>query len=212
MIRGSNKYIAMAKLIEGVYTIETLCERLNINRKKAIYVIHRLRKLGLVETIYGAGKRRTYFISPVSQTGVSYTQIINKVSPIKLASSNPYYTHGRTPSYEETLIYALKQNDIRYLIASLSLFKKITKWSYLYNLAKKENLVVEIAALYDIAKKNVKKIRKMPIKFINQANKKKSKKFKYIIKSLSSRDFKDIEKKWKIYIPLNYIDLEDYRR
>jgi len=52
----------------------------------------------------------------------------------------------------------------------------------------------------------------MPIKFINQANKKKSKKFKYIIKSLSSRDFKDIEKKWKIYIPLNYIDLEDYRR
>ena len=33
-----------------------------------------------------------------------------------------------------------------------------------------------------------------------------------MIEHFSSDDFKDIEKKWKIYIPLNIADLEDYKR
>jgi len=212
MIKGSNKYRALAGLLEGIYTIETLCKRLKIDRTKAIYVIHRLRKLGYVETSYGRGKKRLYFISPKNINAVSYTQIINKVSPIKLATFNPYYIHGRTPSYEEVFIYALKRKEIRYLIASLALFKKISNWSHLYNLAKKEGLVVEIVALYEVARKTVRKIRRMPVKFINNAKKIMPKHFRYIIKPFSSNDFKDIEKKWKVYIPLNRADLEDYKR
>jgi len=213
MIKGSSKYRELVEKIEGIYTVETLSERLKLDRNKAVYVIHKLRKLGYVKTYYGSGKKRSYSISLRNSNlkSISYVDVINKISPIKLAYSDDYYIHGRVPSYEETLIYALQKRDIRYLVASLALFKKISNWSFLYNLAKKKDLVVEITALYDIAKKVVKKVRKMPKKFVNQAIKKRTKKAIYIIKPLSSKDFKDIEKKWNIYIPLNLSDLEDYK-
>ncbi len=213
MKKGTNKYELLGKSLEGIYTIETLCKRLNIDRKKAVYVIHRLRKLGFVKTSYTAKKQRLYAISLTNkQKRISYTDRINEVSPIQLASSNPYYIHGKIPSYEETLIYAIKQKDIRYLIASLSLFRKISNWPLLYNLAKKENLTSQIMALYEVSRKIVKKVKRMPKRFINQSKKRKSRHFSYIIDNLSSNDFKDIEKKWKIYIPLNLSDLEDYKR
>ena len=146
------------------------------------------------------------------QKRISYTDRINEVSPIQLASSNPYYIHGKIPSYEEALIYAIKQKDVRYLIASLSLFRKISNWSLLYNIAKKENLIAQIIALYEVSRKVVKKVRKMPKRFINLAKKRKSKHYSYIIKNISSDDFKDIEKKWRVYIPLNLADFEEYKR
>jgi len=212
MIKGSNKYEKLAESLKGFETIETLCERLKINRAKAIYVIHRLRKLGYIKTFYGAGKMRTYRISLENkQKGITYTKIINKFSPIQIVAWNPYYFHGKMPSYEETLIYAIKQRDIRYIIASLALFRKIKDWGLLYNLAKKEDLVNEVVALYEVARRAVRKVRKMPKRFINLARKN-TKRFRYIIRHFSSDDFKDIEKKWKIYIPLNIADLEDYKR
>ncbi|PIN90568.1 hypothetical protein COU60_01375 [Candidatus Pacearchaeota archaeon CG10_big_fil_rev_8_21_14_0_10_34_76] len=217
MIKGTNKYEKLAETLEGFYTIETLEDRLKINRSKAIYVIHRLRKLGYVKTSYGAGKKRLYNISLRNkQKGISYTQWINGASPTAsyaiVASPNDYYVHDRTPSYEESLIYAIKQKDVRYLIASLILFRKISDWSLLYNLAKKENLVSEVVALYEVARRIVKKIKKMPKRFLNLAQKKKIKKFHYIVDHISSDDFKDIENKWKVYIPLNRADLEEYTR
>ena len=212
MIEGYNKYNKLAEVLEGIYSLETLARRLGITNSKAIYVIHRLRKLGVVKTSYEKGKKRLYLISLSNkQKGISYTDRINEVSPIKLSSSNPHYIHGRILSYEETLIYALKQKDVRHIIASLSLFRKISDWSLLYNLAKKENLVSEIAALYEVSRKVVRKVRKMPKRFLNQAIKQKPKKPTHIINGISSEDFKAIEKKWNIYIPLNLSDLEDYR-
>jgi DNA-binding MarR family transcriptional regulator len=212
MNKITNKYQQLGESLEGFYNLETFAERLKIDKARAIYILYRLRQLGLVKTSYGNNKKRLYTISLRNkQKGITYTEIINKVSPIKLASTNQYYIHGRVPSYEETLIYALNQKDIRYLIASLSLFRKISNWSLLYKLAKKENLIVEIAALYEVSRKVVNKVRKMPLRFINQAKIRIPKKPKYIISPFSSNDFKIIEKKWKIYIPLNLSDLEDYK-
>ncbi|MEK6891533.1 MAG: hypothetical protein AABX03_05355 [Nanoarchaeota archaeon] len=213
MIKGTNKYEKLEQSLEGYETIETLSKKLMIDRAKAIYVIHRLRKLGFVKTSYGVGKKRVYYISLKNkQKGISYTEIINKFAPVGLVSSEPYYIHGRIPSYEETLIYAIKKKDIRYLIASLALFRKITNWSLLYRLAKKEDLVNEVVALYEVSRKVVKKVKRMPKRFINLAKKRKTKKSRYIIEHFSSDDFKDIEQKWKIYIPLNLADLEEYKR
>ncbi len=198
--------------VEGIKTIEMLQKQFNVDRARAIYIIYRLRKRGYVKTIYGAGKIRTYIISLRNkQGGKSYTDVINEASPIQLASSNPYYVHGRIPSCEEALIYAIKQKDIRYLIASLALFRKIAHWSFLYTLAKKEDLVNEIVALYDVSRRVVKKVKRIPRRFLNQAERKKTKHFKYIIKPFSSDDFRDLEKKWRVYIPLNLADLEDYK-
>ncbi|MDP1695872.1 MAG: hypothetical protein Q8L29_03095 [archaeon] len=216
MIKGTNKYNKLAESLQGIYTLETFADRLKIDRIKAIYIIHRLRKLGFVRTSYGAKKKRIYDISLRNkQKGISYTERINEASQnpaIQVASFNPYYIHGRIPSYEEALIYAIKQKDVRYLIASLALFRKISDWSLLYKLAKKEDLVREIAALYEIARKVVKKVRKMPKRFLHLAQKRNGNQFHYIVNHLSSDNFKDIEKRWKVYIPLNQADLEEYSR
>ena len=215
MMKGSNKYEKLAESLQGIYTLETLADRLKIDRTKAIYIIHRLRKIGFVKTTYGAGKKRIYYISLRNkQRGVSYTEKINEVSQsasYAIVTSEPYYVHDRVPSYEEALIYAIKQRDVRYIIASLVLFRKISDWSLLYKLAKKDDLIREIAVLYEVARKVIKKVRKMPKRFLNNAEKRKTNRFKYIVNGISSDDFKNIEKKWKIYIPLNLADLEEYR-
>ena len=216
MIKGSNKYEELAESLHGFYTLETLKDRLKINTTRAIYVIYRLRKLGFVKTSYMEGKRRAYSISLRNkQKGISYTEKINegtKNPAIKVMSSDSYYVHGRTPSYEEALVYAIKQRDVRYTVASLALFRKISDWNYLYRLAKKEDLIREVCALYEIARKIVRKVGRMPKRFLNQAKKIKRKDFHYIVTHISSDDFKDIEKKWRVYIPLNYSDLEEYKR
>jgi len=216
MIKGYNKYEKMAESLQGFYTLETLAERLKISRAKAIYAIHRMRKLGFVKTSYGAGKKRIYRISMGNkQMGISYTDKINEASQsasYALVSSNPYYIHGRVPTYEESLIYSIKQKDVRYIIASLILFRKISDWSSLYNMAKKEGLLPQVVALYEIARKNVRKIKRMPKRFLTLAQKMRTNKFQYVVNHISSDDFKDVEEKWKVYIPLNRSDLEEYRR
>ena len=216
MMKGTDKYEKLAEGLQGVFTLETFAEKIKASRNRAVYVIYRLRKLGVVKTMYGAGRKRVYEISLSNKRkGISYSERINEALPspaIKIIDSGDYYVYGRTPSYEEALIYALKQKSVRYLIASLVLFRKISDWSLLYRLAKKEGLVVEVAAVYEIARRIIRKVRKMPKRFLHLAEKKRAGRFIYILKGISSDDFKDIEKKWKIYIPLNRADMEEYSR
>lgn len=133
---------------------------------------------------------------------------MNKYSPIKLATSETHKIYGKKPSLEKTLIYAIKTKDLRKILASLALFKKIKNWSLLYKLAKQNNLKREVGALYDLSRK-IMRTRKMTKRFRNNSLPKTSS-YKYLIQGLKSKDFKEIEKTWKIYIPLNKQDLEDY--
>ena len=216
MIKGSSKYEELGESLQGFYTLETLADRLKISKSKAVYVIYRLRKLGFVKTSYGAGNKRMYYISLRNkQKGISYTEKINEATSnpgIKVMSSDVHYVYGRVPTYEEALIYAIKQESVRYIIASLALFRKISDWNLLYRLAKKENLVIKVVALYEIARKVVRKVRKMPKRFLHLAQKRKTRHFNYIVRGISSDDFKDTEKRWKVFIPLNRADLEEYAR
>lgn len=212
MKKGINKYNDMLNELEGFYSVETLSNKLKVNRQRAIYIIYRLRKLGYVKTIYGQGNKRTYYISRKNKvSGKSYTEKINELSSIQLASWNPHYVYGREISYEEALIYAIKKRDIRYTIASLALFKKIRNWSLLYKLAKEENLISEVAVLYELSRRIIKKVRKMPKRYQNLAKKNISNKYRYIKDGFKSDSFQDLEKKWRVYIPLNISDLEEYR-
>ena len=79
-------------------------------------------------------------------------------------------------------------------------------------MARKENLVRQIAALYDVSRLFVKKVRKMPKRFGTLAKPKQKDAFVHIIRPFSSNDFKTIERRWKVYIPLNRADLEEYPR
>lgn len=207
----NTKYLRIAERLKGRWTVETLRKELGVSRNKAIYTIHRLRKLGYVKTWYGRNKVRVYYISLENQSHKkSYTDVINKYAPVGLAEWQTHYVYGREITAEEALIYALKKRDVRYTIASLALFRHIKDWSALYRMAKKEGLVHEIAALHEVARLFLKKLQRMPKRFYNLALKDKKSR-KYIKDKSSSEDFKDIERKWKVDIPLNRVDLSEYR-
>jgi len=204
--------LELARRLIGLKTIAMVRNRLGINRNRAIYLIYKLRKEGYIKTTYESDKTRVYHISPENALGgINYVEIINRYSPIKLLESEIYKVHGKTPSIEETLVYAIKNKSVRFIIASISLFREIRNWSELYNLAKKEGIVREIATLYEIARLVIPKVRRMPKRFRTLATPKKRDKFKYIIDGLRSMHFQNIENKWKVYIPLNWADLREYK-
>ena len=199
---------------EGLKTIETLQEQLKVNRARAIYLVHKLRKQGFVTTKRRSDSKRVYNISPrYAIGGVSYLDIINKYAPLgaRMMAFNEYKFHGKELGIEETLIYAIQQDEPRYIIASLALFREIKDWSLLYHLAKKNGLLREIGALYDIARTILRKLRKMPKRFKNLALPNKKERIRYMIKYLNSPDFKNVEKRWKVYVPLSKADLEEYK-
>jgi hypothetical protein len=207
------KTLDLVNSIKGIQTLESIKSKLNINTKKAVYFIYRLRKKGYVKTKYNSDKRRIYYISPENVLGgTSYVDIINKYSPIKLSSAEVYKIYGRDVSIEETIVYAVKTRKLRYILASLALFKRIDNWDELFRLAKQNNLLREIGALYDLSTIIVRKIKRMDKKFRYHALPKADESYKYILLDLRSGDYKDIEKVWKIYIPFNSADLVDYSR
>lgn len=204
--------LELANELKGLNTIVSIQNRLNINRARAIYLVHKLREKGYVKTKYQSNGIRVYRIYPENALrGTNYIDIINEYSPIKLARFDINQIYGRKLSIEETLIYAISEGTIRYVIASLSLFRKVVDWSLLYSLAKERGLVRQVAALYDIARLYLPKLKRMPKRFKTLATPKKTDRFLYIIEHYSSDNFKDIEKKWKVYIPLNAADLNEYK-
>jgi hypothetical protein len=199
------------KKLEGTHNIESIMETLGVDRSKAIYYIYRLRKQGYVKTKRLANYRRLYNISFGNKLGgTSYYEIINKYSPIKITSQEIYKVYGKEPSLEETLVYAVKTQRLRLILASLALFKKIEDWSELYRLAKANHIERQIGVLYDMSRQ-IMRTRRMTKRFQNFALPKRDTSFNYIIPGLKSKDFTDIEKVWKIYIPFNKSDLEDYK-
>ncbi len=208
------KYELIINAIEGTQTIDDVQEKLKIDRAKAIYLLHRLRKLGYIRTKYLPNKKRVYSITPLNkQEGISYLEAFNNNMPnasLMISNKEDYFVHGRKIKAEDLLIYALKKCTVRYVISSLFLFRKIEDWSYLYKLAKKEDLARKISALYEVARLFIKKVRKMPKRFRRLTTPKKENKYLFIIKGFNSDDFKDIEKRWKVYIPLNRADLDEF--
>jgi hypothetical protein len=200
----------LLEALEGVQTIESVKSILSVNKKKAIYYVSRLRKPGYVKTRKREDNTRIYSISFQNRLkGTSYYEIINEHSPVKLSIPEIYKIYGREPSLEETFIFALKTKSLRTILAALALFRKITNWTELYWLAKKNRLERQVGALYDLSKR-IMRVRKMTDRFRNNALPKKEYNYAYVIPGIMSKDFSDIEKAWKVYLPFNKRDLEDY--
>ena len=197
--------------LAGIQTMGSVMDILKVDKRMAIYYIHRLRKEGYVKTKRQSKNRRVYNISLENKLGgKSYYEIINQHSPIKISTPVIYRIYGKEPSLEETLIYAIKTKSIRTILASLALFGKIINWVELYNIAKKNNIERQVGALYDLARQ-IMKVRKMSPKFRSSTLPKEKYKFEYVVPKLKSRDFTGIEKIWKIYLPFNKKDLEEYK-
>lgn len=202
--------IELLQKLAGIQTIESVMDLLKINKRMAIYYLHRLRKEGYVKTRRQSNNRRVYYISLDNKLGgKSYYEIINSYSPIKISTPVIYKIYGKEPSLEETLIYAIKTKSLRTVLASLALFKKINNWAELYHLAKENHIERQVGALYNLARQ-IMKVRRMTRKFRSSALPKEAYKFEYVVPGLKSRDFTKIEKVWRIYLPFNKRDLEEY--
>lgn len=183
---------------------------MNCSKEKAAYYIYRLRKKGYVKTKKDSRNKRIYSISFENKLGgKSYIDIINENSKINLTSSLDHKIYGKI-SLEETLIFAIKSKNLRIILASLSLFKKINNWKKLYLLAKSVNAKRKVSALYDLSKM-VMKTRKMTKRFRKNSLPKGKEKYEFIIPELKSSDFQKLEKEWKVYLPFNASDLEEYK-
>lgn len=203
--------LELVKKLEGTQTVESVKDLLQVNRAMAIYYLYRLRKEGYVKTRRQSNNRRVYTISLDHKLGgKSYYDIINQHSPIKISTPVIYRIYGKEPSLEETLIYAIKTKSLRTVLATLALFKNINNWVELYHLAKENHIERQVGALYDLARR-IMKVRKMTPKFRSKALPKEGYKFGYVIPDIKSRDFTEIEKVWKIYLPFNKKDLEEYQ-
>ena len=81
--------------LEGIQTIESVKDILGVSRQKAIYCIHRLRKYGYIKSKRLSNNRRVYHISFENKLGgTSYYEILNKNSPIKIATTITYKIYG----------------------------------------------------------------------------------------------------------------------
>ena len=67
----------------------------------------------------------------------------------------------------------------------------------------------KIGALYDLSRK-IMRTRKIDSRFKRFMLPRPQDKYQYIIKGLKTKDFKEIENTWKVYIPFNKADLEAY--
>lgn len=200
----------LVKELSGVQTIGSIMDVLNVRRNMAIYYVHRLRKEGYVKTKRQSNNRRVYSISLENKLGgKSYYDLINQHSPIKISTPVIHRIYGKEPSLEETFIYAIKTKSLRTILAALALFKKMHNWAELYRLAKENLLERQVGALYDLARTII-KVRRMSRTFRKRSLSKRGDRFAYLVPGLRSRDFTTIEKMWKIYLPFNKKDLEDY--
>lgn len=202
----------MAKRLEGLQTIRSIATTLNVGRRTAINYIWKLRKNGLVETSYQKRKIRMYKISPTKKQEIGYPglyDIINSYSKVKVVVGYEHKMHDHKMSIEEAIVRAVELKRFRTLLAALGLFNKVKNWNSLYKIAKKQKIGRNLGALYDTARQTM-KVRKMD-KRTRSALLKTEVLDKYIIPGLKTRDFRDVEKEWGVYIPFNKADLEVYK-
>jgi len=197
-------------MLEGVHTLRSVMSILGVSRRKAVYCIHRLRKKGYVKTARARDNTRIYSISFENRLGgTSYEELLNKISPVKLATGSIHRIYGKTPSPEEIMVYAIKSRSLRTILSALALFRQIIDWDALYRLAKANHCERQIGALYDLARTAM-RTRRMSGRFRTRALPKEEYAFRYAIPGLKSGDFGRIEHRWKVYLPFNKKDLEAY--
>ncbi len=200
------------KELEGLNTIELVQKKLKVKKNTAIKKIHELRKLGYVETSGGGKQPRIYRVSRIKIQKIGNPglyEIINQNSPIKLVKPYEHRIINKALTIEEAIVKAVKSGNFRLILASLALFNKLKNWSRLYEFAKKENVRRKTGALYEVARAII-RVRRMDDK-TNRLLLNAKKENKYIVQGLKSKDFQDIEKKWKVYIPFDHKDLKRYR-
>ncbi|MBI4151004.1 hypothetical protein HY492_02680, partial [Candidatus Woesearchaeota archaeon] len=102
-----------------------------------------------MKTARMANGSRVYSISFENKFGgTSYEELINKASPVKIATGATHFIYGKTPTPEEIIIHAIKTMSLRTISASLIFFRKPIDWDNMYRLARKNHCERQVGALY----------------------------------------------------------------
>ena len=153
------------KYMGGKYTIEKFAEQYHLTRQSALNLLSKLKKQGYL-TVNGGGKqKRIYTIYRLQKRPTNgFYDIVNLYSPEKLYPKFEHYTKGRY-TIEHAIIDGLKIGDIRTLEASKYLFRHVTNWKLLINLAKENDLFAKLLKLYQLARSTI-KCKKMPKRYL----------------------------------------------
>jgi len=200
----------IARKLEGLQTVSSISKILNIKKRTSINYIWQLRKKGYLTTSYGKRKIRLYKINSLSKktNGYNFYELLNKYSKIKLFTKEDYIIHSaKKPSVEEILARGIASKEFRVVLSSLGLFNKIKNWSIFKFFANKYNIKKKVGALYDVAR-SIMRVKRMDKRIRKSLF---SGKGGYIIPKIKTRDFKDVEKLWNVFIPFNKQDLEVYK-
>jgi uncharacterized protein YjgD (DUF1641 family) len=150
---------------EGKYTVEIFAAENDLTRQSAINLLSKLKKEGYVTASGGGKQKRIYTIYKVPQKKTNgFYDIINKYSPEKLQPKFEHYVDGNY-TIEHAIIDGIKIGDTRTLEATTHLFRHITNWKKLFELAKKNQLEKEVIKLYKQARETT-KIKKIPKRYI----------------------------------------------
>jgi hypothetical protein len=149
----------------GKYTVEVLTKEYNLARQSAINLISKLKKQGLAESSGGGKQKRIYTIHEIPKKKTNgFYNIVNKYSPEKLQPKFEHYTTGKY-TVENAIIDGIKIGDLRTLEATMYLFRHVTNWKKLFELAKKEKLEKAVVTLYNKARQII-KCRRMPDRYL----------------------------------------------
>lgn len=156
-------------VITGTHTIESVAKELGIKKTSAINVISKLKKEGKVSVSGGGRQKRIYKISATPQIKTNgFYDLVNKYSKEKLVPSFKHVVHGKY-TVEQAIIDGIKIGDARTMEATTYLFKRITNWKRLFNLAKKNKIEAQLYDLYSKARKTI-KCRTMPRRYSKMKN------------------------------------------
>ena len=148
----------------GKYTVETFADEEGMTRQSALNKLSRLKKEGYVTVSGGGPQKRIYTLhnKPQEPANGFYT-IVNRYSPEKLVPKFKHVVRG-TYTIEHAIIDGIKIGDARTRETTQHLFRHITNWKRLFDLAKKEHLSQDVRALYENARKNM-RVKRMPKRY-----------------------------------------------
>ena len=202
----------LARKLGGEKTVSAICAELGVGRQTAINYISMLRQNGFVHKTKYTKPERTYVIKNYRkpQSGTGLVETLNKVLPADLQIEEPYEHYVWEPySFEEALVDAVRTKKARFLLASLLLFRKTRDWKLLLKLAGKDKR--KVGAVYDVARKELPRIRRMDKRSYNALLRAKNYD-KYLVARVgASRDYEKISRRWGVLIPFTKRDLERIR-
>lgn len=144
------------------HTVDTFARERHLSRQAAINLLSKLRKQGLVQTSGGGRQKRIYTLTRIPPSNGFY-DLVNRYSPEKLVPQFHHRVIGRY-TVEHAIIDGLRIGDMRTLEATMHLFRHVTDWTRLFELAKKHDLVDALHKLYATARTRI-KIRAMPRRY-----------------------------------------------